>query len=262
MSSTTTQILKKIQRYTTVAIVVTAVIITFILLSSFYDQIDNVPQTIGYIILFIFVIVVFFIIGLKYVIKPITHHILIEQQELEDRVKEGQVKLSKVNEKLKYLVVHDYLTSALNRRGFYDVIRKEIARSKRYQLSFSLVFIDLNHFKKINDTLGHLVGDQFLVHIAEKLKTTIRKEDSMGRLGGDEFGILLINLNEESKDLLEKRIKNVAQESVQIGELTLNNSASMGVASYPHDGITVEELMRFADAEMYKNKQMTRDQPN
>ncbi len=170
--------------------------------------------------------------------------------------KEVENKLQKQTELLNHQAYHDQLTNLPNRILFDDRLEQSIANSKRHDESFALLFIDLDNFKEINDTLGHNIGDKVLQLIAKKLSTCVRMEDSLSRLGGDEFTIILQNIKTPIA------AAEVAQKLLDIinTKLTVNNheiylSASIGISIYPKDAFDKNDIIKFADSAMYKAKE-------
>ncbi|MEE9551427.1 MAG: EAL domain-containing protein, partial [Gammaproteobacteria bacterium] len=161
------------------------------------------------------------------------------------------------SEQLHKQAYFDSLTELPNRNMLLDRLNQEIARSKRGHESFALLFLDLDRFKTINDTLGHHVGDQLLRAIAERLAVTVRKEDMVGRLGGDEFVMLLTNITtQKSLEIIAESILVLFSKPFELSQssTTLHVTASIGICLYPQDGDDVETLMRNADASMYEAK--------
>ena len=159
-------------------------------------------------------------------------------------------------ENLEHLAHYDQLTKIPNRYLLLDRIKHLISRSKREKSSFSLLYIDLNNFKNFNDTRGHAFGDQVLIEVASRLKQTIRDSDTVARIGGDEFVILLEKAS--NKNEIIKIIDNLTNPSNKT--LIINNeehkiSCSIGAAIYPEDGTTTDALLAVADKAMYKCKQ-------
>ena len=145
------------------------------------------------------------------------------------------------------LADRDPLCPVLNRRAFMRELEREIARTERHGRSLSMLFIDLDKFKKINDTKGHESGDRVLVAMASTLLKAVRKTDIVSRLGGDEFGILLIETDTQNAEYCADALKTrIAKESIGV-------TASIGVASW-HSGLTADELMARADQEMFAQK--------
>ena len=163
-------------------------------------------------------------------------------------------------EKIHELTITDDLTGLRNSRYFYEVLSLELHRSKRYGFHFSLLFIDLDHFKKVNDTHGHLVGSRLLHDVAQVMIEGLRETDLAFRYGGDEFVFLLPHTDREGALRLGRRLldKLSATEFMKDADLNLRISASMGVATYPTDATTKEELIRLADEAMYEIKNTTR----
>jgi diguanylate cyclase len=155
-----------------------------------------------------------------------------------------------------YLQAHfDPLTGAPNRLLFKDRLQLEIARSQREGQIFALLFIDLDHFKGVNDSFGHSMGDLVLREAAARISRCVRASDTVSRLGGDEFTVMLTNLHhpQEAWLISEAIIASLSKE-FQIGKQQCFLSASIGIASYPADGAGPEELLKSADTAMYRAK--------
>jgi len=163
-----------------------------------------------------------------------------------------EVENKKTIEKLAY---YDPLTGLANRTLLRDRMHKAIQNAKRLKTSLGVIFLDLDHFKLINDTLGHSVGDELLIYISHLLKGTIREADTLSRLGGDEFVILLSSIKSE-KDayLVTSKIQKLLQEKHDIGTHQLYITSSIGIAIYPNNGLNCDELIRNADTAMYEAK--------
>jgi diguanylate cyclase (GGDEF)-like protein len=150
---------------------------------------------------------------------------------------------------------YDTLTGLPNRTLFADRIAQLVAMSKRQQKSFSLLFIDLDRFKEVNDTLGHLVGDGLLREIGRRLQLGVRAEDTVARIGGDEFVVLLPNADQKGAHNLAGLLLQRLNEPFMLQQATpYRPMASVGLATYPHDGQTPDELLRSADLAMYDAK--------
>jgi diguanylate cyclase (GGDEF)-like protein/PAS domain S-box-containing protein len=159
-------------------------------------------------------------------------------------------------ERLVHDVFHDALTGLPNRSLFMDRLSLALERSKRRKEQVSAVlFLDLDSFKTVNDTLGHMIGDQLLIEVARRLRACLRTTDTVARLGGDEFTILLEDLNVESESLrIVDRFQRELARSFKLGIHELNVTASIGVASNCAGYETAEEILRDADAAMYRAK--------
>lgn len=155
---------------------------------------------------------------------------------------------------LEYRALHDELTGLPNRVLFYDRLKKAIFSSQREVKSFSIILIDLNRFKPVNDLYGHNVGDLLLREVARRLKDSVRKADTVARLGGDEYMILFESLPLESALILVEKIARVFSEPFLLAGKALDVGASMGIACYPEHGQDCLTLINHADAAMYEAK--------
>ena len=157
--------------------------------------------------------------------------------------------------RIQHLAEHDALTGLPNRRVLTEHTNQIIHSQRQSDQHFAVILIDLDRFKNINDTLGHLVGDQVLVETARRLNQAVRSADLVVRLGGDEFVILLTNI--EDPLLIAEITTNIQQKlssPIVIGERSLHTPPSIGIACYPQDGEDVDVLLRNADAAMYQSK--------
>ncbi|WP_293264634.1 EAL domain-containing protein [Neptunomonas sp.] len=166
-------------------------------------------------------------------------------------------------EQLRYLAEYDDLTGLPNRRLLMDRVVQTIARTKRHELRcFSLMFIDLDRFKNINDSLGHSVGDLVLQEVAQRLQGAVREVDTVSRIGGDEFVILVTGKGNDAVITaanLAHRLLTMVSEPIQNEELDLIVTPSIGIVSYPADGDDFETLLRNADAALYHAKSRGRN---
>lgn len=159
-------------------------------------------------------------------------------------------------QQLLHLSHHDKLTGLPNRQLLEDRLEQAISHASRHDCFFAILFIDLDHFKEVNDTYGHKVGDELLKVISRRLSHSVRSGDTVARHGGDEFIILLNELSDSSnveqvvKEILEKMSQPVEFEHY----LTLDVSGSVGIAIYPGDGLDEESLFMHADIAMYRAK--------
>ncbi|MDV7340548.1 EAL domain-containing protein [Terasakiella sp. A23] len=161
----------------------------------------------------------------------------------------------KYEAKLEFQANHDALTGLANRNLLSDRLKQAIAHAERDKRLLSILFIDLDNFKTVNDTLGHNVGDQLIVETAKKISNAVRSGDTVARLGGDEFVVLLFAPENEDHviDIVQRISKEVAT-SFRHESQDLHVSCSIGVAMYPQDGQDVETLMMNADTAMYRVK--------
>ena len=166
------------------------------------------------------------------------------------------IERKQIEEKLKFLSLYDSLTGLPNRVLFYDRMRQEIAYAKREQKKFALMFLDLDDFKKVNDQFGHDIGDQLLQEVAKKFNKLLREADTICRLGGDEFIILLPRLKQprENAEDVARKILHSLGESFLIKDNQIYVKTSIGIALYPDDGEKEEDLIKSADNAMYTAK--------
>jgi diguanylate cyclase (GGDEF)-like protein len=152
------------------------------------------------------------------------------------------------------------LTHLPNRKLFTDRLSQNLTHARRIGKSLAVMFVDLDHFKAINDTLGHTAGDELLLEMARRLRSCVRDDDTVARLGGDEFTIILSELRhpEDAVTVAEKIIAAV-QKSMIVGGMPIEVSASIGIALYPVDGTDPESLLRNADSAMYRAKESGRN---
>jgi diguanylate cyclase (GGDEF)-like protein len=164
-------------------------------------------------------------------------------------------------ERIQELTITDDCTGLFNVRHLYRQLEAEIERTRRFRSVFSLVFIDLDHFKLVNDHHGHLVGSQLLAEVGKVLKSQVRGVDSVFRYGGDEFTVLLPESDKLAAQETAGRLHRTLREKTFHMEekLALNVRASFGVATFPEDGGSVHEIIRSADTMMYLVKGLTRD---
>ncbi len=169
--------------------------------------------------------------------------------------------LSRIHKQLEQMAHYDPLTGLPNRIYFKDRIEHAIETHRRRKKKFALLYLDLDNFKTVNDTLGHSIGDMLLQEVASRLKSVLRAEDTISRQGGDEFLILLEDIDEEKKiSSLLKRIIHVINKPFVAHDHTLHTSFSIGVAFFPKDGQHFEELLQRADLAMYRAKNEGRNQ--
>src|SRR3954466_12696237 len=162
--------------------------------------------------------------------------------------------------RLEFLAHHDTLTGLPNRAMFSERAREAVAHARRHQKTAALLFIDLDNFKTVNDTLGHDVGDALLKIISSRLRASVRGDDFIARIGGDEFCVLLQEIAEprEAAAVAQKLVYELSK-AYRIGEHSVSSGASIGIACVPQDGHDVATLLRLADVAMYRAKEAGRN---
>ncbi len=174
--------------------------------------------------------------------------------------KEVEQKLLEANKKLKHLANFDPLTNVLNARTYYQVCDSVITILKRKSKDFSVLFIDLDHFKKINDTYGHHAGDCVLQSVAETLRDETRSCDVVGRVGGEEFSVFLPESGLENAMATANKIrKKIEQKEIVCNNKTINITASIGVAPKMKHHNSISDIQRDADHAMYHAKKEGRN---
>jgi len=170
--------------------------------------------------------------------------------------KEIELELARQKNVLYYRANHDELTGLANRVLFMSELKKGLREAKKLQQELVLMFIDLDRFKKINDSLGHSIGDIVLNIVGERLKLIVDKDDIVARLGGDEFLVMIKDVKKHD-DILSKanKILKIIKEPISIDHYTLYSSASIGIGRYPVDDVTADNLLKYADTAMYKAKE-------
>lgn len=164
-----------------------------------------------------------------------------------------------VEQQMKQLALHDSLTDLPNRYALMGYLQKRIAQCEQPSDRFVVMFIDLDQFKPVNDTYGHHMGDQLLLAVAQRIRSLIRNEDIVGRLGGDEFLLIAQTHEAEAQLIADKLIAQLAQ-PFEIDGVTLLIGASIGIASYPQHGRDADTLVHAADQAMYQAKENGRNQ--
>lgn len=154
------------------------------------------------------------------------------------------------------LAHYDILTGLPNRSLFFDRLERALESAKRYDRIFALLYLDLDGFKEVNDTLGHTAGDELLIQVAHRLLETVRKSDTVGRLGGDEFMLILNELtNSEDAQKVAANILEVMAREFQVEGRTVTIGASIGISMYPLDAEKSDRLVELADKAMYSCKE-------
>jgi len=157
--------------------------------------------------------------------------------------------------KLKELALYDNLTKLPNRTLFMIEFKNEINRVLRYKNRSALIFLDLDGFKAINDTYGHHMGDDLLIYIANILTSSLRKSDMVSRLGGDEFTIILGDIESDKEVInIAQNIINEINKDIIINHEIIHLGASIGISIYPNHSQNIETLIKYADRMMYTSK--------
>lgn len=179
---------------------------------------------------------------------------------LEEAVAKRTEELQILNGKLKDLAANDSLTGALNRGSFFETARHLFMLSKRQKSQASFVLMDLDHFKKVNDTYGHFIGDKVLAHFADTIQNFLRKSDLFGRLGGEEFAIFLPDTGiENASHLADKLRRAIGSTTLELDGKTVTYTVSFGVTSSEEQDSSVDELFKRADLKLYGAKEKGRN---
>lgn len=165
------------------------------------------------------------------------------------------------NEQLQHLACHDGLTGLMTREFFNQMLGSALAQAKRHDKSFALMMLDVDHFKEINDTFGHLAGDRILQEMSSCLKQQLRSEDVIARLGGDEFAIFLADISHATMAgrVAKKILDAISELSVMIDGHEVLIKISIGIACYPQAGQSTHDLMKHADTALYQAKERGRN---
>jgi len=170
----------------------------------------------------------------------------------------------RLHEKVRQLSVTDELTRIYNRRYFEKYLEDEITRTKRYKRSCGLLYLDVDHFKQINDRFGHPAGDEVLKALAQFLKEDLRSIDVVARLGGDEFGIILPEIPPQGVLTVAQRLRQKVSGALEnvngLAKKGQKITLSIGVATFPEQADSAEELVKQADNSLYRAKTSGRDQ--
>ncbi len=176
------------------------------------------------------------------------------RDELENRVDERTMELATANKELERLAMHDPLTNLPNRALLLLRLQQAIEGSQRNQSTFAMLMMDLDRFKEVNDTLGHDVGDELLVQVSHRVGTLLRKSDTVARIGGDEFAILLSDVTQEQAMLISGKIGRCLSSEFEVANHRFNIGCSIGIAMFPEHGVDSSVLLKCADLAMYVAK--------
>jgi diguanylate cyclase len=199
-------------------------------------------------------------------VLTITTILLIYDSHLDSRTRKHNRQLAQANEQLEeanaqlqHVATHDALTGLPNRLLLADRLEQAIAHAERHQSGFAVLVVDLDRFKAINDSLGHLAGDSLLKEIARRLAGSLRKADTLARLGGDEF-VLIVNeiSSTQTLETIGSRLLHDIAAPMKVSGMELHSTASIGIAQFPSDGTDAQTLLMHADAAMYHAKKTGR----
>lgn len=171
-----------------------------------------------------------------------------------------QIERIKLFDEIERLSIMDGLTGTYLRRYFLERLKEELSRAKQYNMDIAFIMVDLDHFKKCNDSFGHLVGDVVLKEVAGILKQKVREIDLVGRFGGEEFCILLPEANKADAYVVAERIRKAVEGyTIKAYDETLSITISMGISSFPEDSPGLEDLIENADTALYEAKRQGRN---
>jgi diguanylate cyclase (GGDEF)-like protein len=192
-----------------------------------------------------------------YICKPFKEQELIARVKVGERIISRQEALVKENQALSVEASHDFLLHVWNRRGIFALFNTELSRAKRLKTPLSVFLIDLDLFKLVNDTHGHLVGDEVLRCVAKKVSGAIREYDHVGRYGGEEFLVVLPNCTVEAALEVAERVRQVCAEPIVIATTQLRITVSIGLSQWHSEELL--DLLRHADVALYRAKQNGRN---
>ena len=195
-------------------------------------------------------------------IQRLTEELNKARQELEEAkrsIKAKEVELRAILIQADEVSHTDALTFLSNRRQVINSLQKEVIRAERYKTSFSISMLDIDHFKKINDSYGHTVGDEVLIQLADMMREGVRESDMVGRYGGEEFLILLPNTElKKAGEQASRLCKLIRETDIDVGE-KINITVSIGVAEYRHGEENWQKFLSRADMALYEAKNAGRD---
>ncbi len=192
----------------------------------------------------------------RYIFKTYRFPIIKGSEKMVGGISLDITKQKEFERKLNFLAHYDTLTALPNRILFQDRLKHAIASAKRRKRKVALMFLDLDNFKTVNDTLGHDYGDMLLIEISKRLKGILREQDTVSRLGGDEFTVILEDLKDDSfSSIVAKKIIEAISKPVKLKDKTVYVGVSIGISVYPDDGEDMEDLIKNADMAMYQAKE-------
>jgi diguanylate cyclase (GGDEF)-like protein len=190
-----------------------------------------------------------------YLCKPFKELELKARIQVGERIINSQEELVVAHEALRFEALHDPLVKLWNRRAILDLLSTELSRAKRSQTSLSVFFADLDAFKRVNDVHGHLVGDDVLRNVSEKMSRAVREYDHVGRCGGEEFLVVLPDCGSETAREVAERVRHhIDNEPISIASIKLKITVSIGVSQW-QAGQEMRDLLHLADLAMYRAKQ-------
>jgi len=199
--------------------------------------------------------------AIDYITKPYKPAVVTARVRNHLRLREYAMRLEQLNEELERLATTDALTSAYNRRYFMSKLEEEVKRVRRYKRPSSLMMIDVDHFKKINDTFGHDVGDHVLIALVKLLEDKVRQLDTVARIGGEEFAILMPETSEKDALILVNRLLDAARAAaITVADDTVRFTISVGCTEFDADTLDGEGILKMADMALYDAKRSGRDQ--
>jgi diguanylate cyclase (GGDEF)-like protein len=194
-----------------------------------------------------------------YLCKPVGEAELIARLRVGERIIRSHHELLEAHEALRFQASHDSLLRIWNRAAIIDLLNTEVSRASRQQNQLCLFFVDLDHFKYLNDGFGHLAGDAVLRNVAGKLANAVREYDHVGRFGGDEFLVVLPDCTAEAARLVAERVRqSIGSEPVLLGNQPVAISVSIGVSQWSY-GQDVNDLLYRADSALYRAKENGRN---
>ena len=193
-------------------------------------------------------------------VLAITTILLVYEAHLESHTRKHNEQLEKANAQLEYAATHDPLTGLPNRLLLADRLAQATAQSERHSRCFAVLVVDLDRFKSINDSLGHIAGDEMLTEVARRLALMLRKADTLSRLAGDEFVLVLNEIaGPQAAESVASKILASLAAPVTLSGIEVQISASIGISVFPSDGVDAETLLQHADAAMYHAKKNGRN---
>jgi len=189
-----------------------------------------------------------------YVKKPLSLDLLDVRMGFAEREVADIVERKRAQDELTHLALHDPLTNLPNRAVFADRLHQALLLSRRNGIQLALLYLDLDGFKQVNDDLGHGYGDLVLRQVGERLTTIVRASDTVARVGGDEFGIVLLGTDTDGAATLAQKVLKTLSDPFSIEDMTVNIGVSVGIAMFPDHGDDPEILVQHADAAMFQAK--------